>query len=80
MCLQVAEYRKNKQELRKARREEEQAELDELQRKQDEEDVRFVNLLPALCDGILLCLALYHMSLSRPKVPMHIMQFVPYIL
>lgn len=39
VLLQVAEYRKNKQELRRAKQEEEQAELDELQQKQDEEDV-----------------------------------------
>ena len=37
--LQVAEYRKNKQDARRARQEDEQAELDELQWKQDEEDV-----------------------------------------
>lgn len=35
----MAEYRKNKQDARRARQEEEQAELDELQQQQDEEEV-----------------------------------------
>ncbi len=38
-CIQVAEYRSNKAEARRARVAEEQAELDDMQRKQAEEDV-----------------------------------------
>jgi len=41
--VQVAQYRSNKQEARRAKLTEEQAELDDMQKKQAEEDVCFLS-------------------------------------
>ncbi len=43
VCVQVAQYRSNKQEARRAKLAEEQAELDDMYKKQAEEDVCFLS-------------------------------------
>ena len=43
VCVQVAQYRSNKQEARRAKLAQEQAELDDMYKKQAEEDVCFLS-------------------------------------